>query len=71
MDVAAWGERVRRFTWWNHGLGYSGNLGIRLDVIAADGDLADRVATTWIDHNERAPGRPLAADTAGVGRESG
>jgi exodeoxyribonuclease-3 len=23
VDVARWGPRARRFTWWNHGIGYS------------------------------------------------
>jgi exodeoxyribonuclease-3 len=54
VDVARWGPRARRFTWWNHGIGYSRNLGMRLDMIATDAALADRLDTTWIDHNERA-----------------
>jgi exodeoxyribonuclease-3 len=58
VDVARWGDRARRFTWWNHGIGYSRNLGMRLDVIAADLRLADRLATTWIDHTERGADRP-------------
>ncbi len=58
VDVALWGERARRFTWWNHGIGYSRNLGMRLDVIAADRDLAARLDTTWIDHTERGAERP-------------
>jgi exodeoxyribonuclease III len=58
VDVARWGERARRFTWWNHGIGYSRNLGMRLDVIAADRDLAARLDTTWIDHTERGAERP-------------
>ena len=53
VDVALWGERARRFTWWNHGIGYSRNLGMRLDIIAADRALAARLDTTWIDHVER------------------
>lgn len=53
VDVARWGERARRFTWWNHGIGYSRNLGMRLDVIAAERSLAERLDTTWIDHVER------------------
>jgi exodeoxyribonuclease-3 len=58
VDVARWGARARRFTWWNHGLGYSRNLGMRLDMIAADPDLAGRLDTTWIDHTERGCERP-------------
>jgi exodeoxyribonuclease-3 len=71
-DVARWGPRARRFTWWNHGLGYSRNLGMRLDVIAVDGALAARLDTTWIDHVERGAERPsdhaaLVADLHLVG----
>ncbi|MFL6205966.1 MAG: exodeoxyribonuclease III [Acidimicrobiales bacterium] len=58
VDVARWGERARRFTWWNHGIGYSRNLGMRLDVIAVDRELAARLDTTWIDHTERGAERP-------------
>jgi exodeoxyribonuclease-3 len=58
VDVARWGPRARRFTWWNHGIGYSRNLGMRLDVIAADTALAERLAATWIDHTERGGERP-------------
>ena len=58
VDVARWGPRARRFTWWNHGIGYSRNLGMRLDVIAADEQLAGRLDTTWIDHTERGGDRP-------------
>ena len=53
VDVARWGPRARRFTWWNYGIGYSRNLGMRLDVIATDRRLASRLDTTWIDHTER------------------
>ena len=54
-----WGPQERRFTWWNHGLNYSRNLGMRIDLLAADPDLADRLVTTWIDHLERgAPAHP-------------
>jgi exodeoxyribonuclease-3 len=53
VDVARWGPRARRFTWWNHGIGYERNLGMRLDVIAVDPASADRLDTTWIDHTER------------------
>lgn len=58
VDVAKWGPRARRFTWWNHGIGYSRNLGMRLDMIATDKALAERLDTTWIDHNERSADRP-------------
>jgi exodeoxyribonuclease-3 len=58
VDVARWGARARRFTWWNHGIGYSRNLGMRLDVIATDKHLAERLDTTWIDHTERGAERP-------------
>jgi exodeoxyribonuclease III len=58
VDVARWGPRARRFTWWNHGIGYSRNLGMRLDMIAADPQLAARLDTTWIDHTERGGERP-------------
>jgi len=53
VDVARWGARARRFTWWDHGIGYSRNLGMRLDAIAVDRSLAERLDTTWIDHVER------------------
>jgi exodeoxyribonuclease-3 len=58
IDIARWGPRARRFTWWNHGIGYSRNLGMRLDLIATDQALADRLDTTWIDHIERSRERP-------------
>lgn len=58
VDVARHGPRARRFTWWNHGIGYSRNLGMRLDVIAADAVLAGRLEATWIDHLERGAERP-------------
>jgi exodeoxyribonuclease-3 len=58
LDVARWGERARRFTWWNYGHGYSRNLGMRIDVLAASEALAERLDTTWIDHHERADDRP-------------
>ena len=69
LDVRRWGPRERRFTWWNHGLNYSRNLGMRIDVLAADPGLADRLVTTWIDHVERGGERPsdhaaLLADLA-------
>jgi exodeoxyribonuclease-3 len=58
LDVRRWGERARRFTWWNYGIGYPRNLGMRIDVLAASDSLADRLDTTWIDHEERANDRP-------------
>jgi exodeoxyribonuclease-3 len=58
LDVARWGPHERRFTWWNHGLNYSRNLGMRIDVIAADRLLASCIQTTWIDHLERGAERP-------------
>ena len=58
VDAARWGADQQRFTWWNHGLGYSRNLRIRIDVIAADPDLAERGDTTWIDHLELKLERP-------------
>ena len=58
IDVNRWGPRARRFTWWNYGIGYSRNLGMRLDMIATDPDLAARLDTTWIDHTERGCDRP-------------
>ena len=58
VDAAHWGPHERRFTWWNHGLNYARNLGMRIDVIAADQALARRIHTTWIDHLERKADRP-------------
>ena len=58
LDARRWGPRERRFTWWNHGLNYSRNLGMRIDLLAADEGLADRLVTTWIDHVERGGQRP-------------
>ena len=58
LDVARWGPRARRFTWWNHGLGYARNLGMRIDLIASDKELATRLDTTWIDHAGRSAERP-------------
>jgi len=71
VDVACWGPRARRFTWWNLGIGYSRNLGMRIDIIGVDEALAERVVTTWIDHRERGAQRPsdhaaLIADFAPV-----
>jgi exodeoxyribonuclease III len=58
VDAATWGPHERRFTWWNHGFSYPRNLGMRIDVLAADSQLAAMVDTTWIDHVERAAERP-------------
>jgi exodeoxyribonuclease-3 len=58
IDAAVWGPDARRFTWWNHGIGYSRNLGMRIDQISVDRQLAARVTTTWIDHTERGGERP-------------
>ena len=58
VDAAVWGAEARRFTWWNHGFNYPRNLGMRIDLLAADAALAQRVATTWIDHLERGAERP-------------
>jgi len=58
LDVARWGARARRFTWWNYGTGYARNLGMRIDMIAADPRLASLLDTTWIDHVERSGERP-------------
>ena len=71
VEVARHGPRARRFTWWNHGIGYSRNLGMRLDVIAADAGLAAALDATWIDHEERGLPRPsdhaaLLADFASI-----
>ncbi|MEA3185100.1 MAG: exodeoxyribonuclease, partial [Ilumatobacteraceae bacterium] len=53
LDARRWGPEERRFTWWNHGLNYSRNLGMRIDLLASDAELADCLDTTWIDHVER------------------
>lgn len=58
VDAARWGPHERRFTWWNHGISYSRNLGMRIDVIAADPLTASWLDTTWIDHTERSADRP-------------
>jgi exodeoxyribonuclease-3 len=58
VDVAKWGPRARRFTWWKIGFGYARNLGMRLDMIATDTRLAARLDTTWIDHTERSTEPP-------------
>lgn len=58
IDAAVWGPRARRFTWWNHGIGYSRNLGMRIDHIVVDRELAAGVTATWVDHTERGADRP-------------
>jgi exodeoxyribonuclease-3 len=58
VDAEVWGPRSRRFTWWNYGIGYSRNLGMRIDIIATDRRLAATLDTTWIDHMERATDPP-------------
>jgi exodeoxyribonuclease-3 len=58
LDAQRWGPRERRFTWWNHGISYSRNLGMRIDLLAADHQSAERLDTTWIDHVERGRERP-------------
>lgn len=58
VDAARWGAEQRRFTWWNYGFSYSRNLGMRIDVIAADPATAAALDTTWIDHTERGAERP-------------
>jgi exodeoxyribonuclease-3 len=58
LDAQRWGDDARRFTWWNHGLNYSRNLGMRIDLLVADRSLADALDTTWIDHIERGAERP-------------
>ena len=64
VDASRWGPRARRFTWWKYGTGYSTNLGMRIDLIAADRALAATLATTWIDHGEH--GEPRASDHAAL-----
>jgi exodeoxyribonuclease III len=58
LDARRWGPRERRFTWWKPGFGYSRNLGMRIDLLAADRVLAERLETTWIDHVGRGGDRP-------------
>jgi exodeoxyribonuclease III len=58
VDAKRWGPDKRRFTWWNHGLNYGRNLGMRIDMIAASHQLAERIDATWIDHIERGTERP-------------
>jgi exodeoxyribonuclease-3 len=64
VDAARWGWSARRFTWWKYGAGYSTNLGMRIDLIAADQELAATLDTTWIDHDER--GAHRASDHAAL-----
>ena len=58
LDARRWGGHERRFTWWNHGVSYARNLGMRIDVLAADRSLAEQLVTTWVDHAERGGERP-------------
>ncbi|MGD9996301.1 MAG: exodeoxyribonuclease III [Ilumatobacteraceae bacterium] len=58
LDARRWGPRERRFTWWMHAANYARNLGMRIDLLAADHALAERLETTWIDHLERGSERP-------------
>ena len=58
LDARRWGPHERRFTWWKPGFGYSRNLGMRIDLLAADPVLAERLETTWIDHVGRGGERP-------------
>jgi exodeoxyribonuclease-3 len=58
LDAHRWGPRERRFTWWMHAANYARNLGMRIDLLAADRSMADRLETTWIDHVERGGERP-------------
>jgi len=58
LDVARWGVNGRRFTWWDIGPGYLRNLGMRIDVLAGEPVLADRLDATWIDHIARSDDRP-------------
>jgi exodeoxyribonuclease-3 len=58
LDAAVFGPRARRFTWWGYGHRYATDLGMRIDVLAADRDLAPAVVTTWVDHVERGAERP-------------
>jgi exodeoxyribonuclease-3 len=41
-----------------HAANYARNLGMRIDLLAADRATADRLETTWIDHLERGGERP-------------
>jgi exodeoxyribonuclease-3 len=58
LDVLRWGADARRFTWWRYGIGYSRNLGMRIDLLLASHALAARLDTTWIDHVERGADKP-------------
>ena len=53
VDVARWGTGRPPVHLVEPRPGYSRNLGMRIDLIAADHDLAVRLDTTWIDHVER------------------
>ena len=52
------GSACRRFTWWKYGIGHFRNLGVPIDMIATDSQLAARLDTTWIDHVERSTDPP-------------
>jgi exodeoxyribonuclease-3 len=58
LDASQWGPRERRFTWWANSFSYERNLGMRIDMLAADARLSERLTTTWIDHIERGGERP-------------
>jgi exodeoxyribonuclease-3 len=58
LDAAVWGPHARRFTWWGYGHRYATDLGMRIDVLAADEALARSALTTWVDHVERGSERP-------------
>jgi exodeoxyribonuclease-3 len=58
VDAAVWGPSARRFTWWRYGIGYSRNLGMRIDLLAADPVTAAGADATWVDHTERGGDRP-------------
>jgi exodeoxyribonuclease-3 len=58
VDAALHGPRARRFTYWNYGIGYSRNLGMRIDFLLADSGLATTATATWIDHTARSAPRP-------------
>jgi exodeoxyribonuclease-3 len=53
------------YTWWNHAAGqFARNRGMRIDLVLATDDVADRVEAAWIDTDER--GRPGSSDHAPV-----
>ena len=71
-DVARWGPRACRFTWWNHGLGYSRTSACASTSSRSTMRSRARLDTTWIDHVERGAERPsdyaaLVADLHLVG----